>query len=77
MLLHTQFFGDISACSWDHEREKNTYSKPEGKRFEIKGDDADQGRSNESKKDPAGERNGSKDLSEVYKGLLSARLSRI
>ena len=45
-------FGDISARSWDHEREKNTYSKPKGKSFAIKGDDADQGRSNESKEDP-------------------------
>ena len=51
-------FGDISARSWDHERKKNTYSKPKGKSFAIKGDDADQGRSNEIKEDPAGERNG-------------------
>ena len=58
MLLHTQFFGDIPARLWDHEREKNTYSKPKGKSFEIKGDDAEQGRSNESKEDPTGERNG-------------------
>ena len=50
-------FGDISARSWDHEREKNTYSKPKGKSFQIKGDDADQGRSNEIKEDLAGERN--------------------
>ena len=58
MLLHTQFFADISARSWDHEREKNTYYKPKGKSFAIKEDHADQGRSNESKEDPAGERNG-------------------
>ena len=58
MLLHTQFFGDIPASSWDHEREKNTYSKPKGESFAIKGGDADQGRSNESKEVPAGERNG-------------------
>ena len=51
-------FGDISARSWDHEREKNTYSKTKGKHFAIKGEDAVQGRSNESKEDPASERNG-------------------
>ena len=46
-------FGDISARSWCHEREKNTYSKPKGKSFAIKGEDPDQGRSNENKEDPA------------------------
>ena len=51
-------FGDIWARSWDHEREKNSYSKLKGKSFAIKGDDADQERSNENKEDPAGERNG-------------------
>ena len=51
-------FGDISALSWDHEREKNTYSKTKGKRFAIKGEDADQGRSNERKEDPGSERKG-------------------
>ena len=51
-------FGDISARSWCHEREKNTYSKPKGKSFAIKGEDPDQGRSNENKEDPAGKRNG-------------------
>ena len=29
--------GDISARSWDHEREKNTHSKPKGKSFANKG----------------------------------------
>ena len=58
MLLHTQFFGDIPARPWNHEREKNTYSKPKGKSFANKGDDVDQGRNKETKEDPAGERNG-------------------
>ena len=57
-------FGDISARSWDHEREKNTYSNTKGKRFAIKGEDADQGRSNESKEDLASERNGNPNLSD-------------
>ena len=30
-------FGEISARSWDHEREKNTYSNTKGKHFAIKG----------------------------------------
>ena len=51
-------FGDISARFSDHEREKNTYSKPKGKSFATKGDNANQGRSNESKEVLTGERNG-------------------
>ena len=51
-------FGDISARSWDHERVKNSYSKPKGKIFATKGDDEDQGRTNKNKEDRAGERSG-------------------